>query len=57
MQYLHDCHQEGRFATPEQVKASMEAYVAPEALQELLAGAVGAIQAYGLRIRAVNGVH
>lgn len=54
MQYLYDCHQEGRFATPEQAKATMEAYMEPENFQELLAGAVGAIQADGVRIRAVN---
>ena len=56
MQYLYDCWQEGLFSTPEQAKVTMEAYREPDTFQELLAGATGAIQAYGLRIRAFNAV-
>ena len=56
MQYLYDRWQEGLFFTPEQAKATMEAYREPDTFQELRAGATGAIQAYGLRIRAFNAV-
>ena len=54
MQYLYDSHRGGRTATQAQADAIMAACVEPENFHELLAGGVGAIQMYGVRIRGIR---